>query len=245
MTSSGDNAVLRALTPELVALMDELPTTMFCAKDPAGRYVAVNEAFVRRTGETSRRRVLGRVAADLFVAPLAQRYEEQDRRVLSTGRPLRGELELIRRPGGVPGWYSSTKLPLRAGDAVVGLVSVSRDLDTHDADDGALHALRDVVALVQARLAEPPTVAELAAVAGCSGSVLSRRMHRVFGLSPQQYVLRARLDHATLLLVEGDAPLAEVAHRCGFYDQPSFTRTFASHTGETPLECRRRARPPT
>lgn len=232
--------VAKALTPELVALMDELPSTMFCAKDLAGRYVAVNEAFVRRTGESSRRRVLGRVAADLFVPVLAERYTEQDARVFATARPLRGELELIRRPGGVPGWYSSTKLPLHLAGRVVGLVSVSRDLDSRDVDDASLQSLRSVVALVQSRLGDPPSVGELASAAGCSASVLSRRMHRVFGLSPQQYVLRARLDHAVELL-SGDLPLAEVAHLCGFYDQPSFTRTFASHTGETPAA--RRARP--
>ena len=166
----------------------------------------------------------------------------------STGeihRPVSGayertwELELIRRPGGVPGWYSSTKLPLRVGAEVVGLVSVSRDLDAHDVDDAVLRSLREVVALVQARLDDPPSVTELAAAGGCSPGVLSRRMHRVFGLSPQQYVLRARLDHAVELLA-GDLPLAEVAHACGFYDQPAFTRTFAAHTGETPAA--RRAR---
>lgn len=241
MTAHADNAVLRALTPELVALMDELPTTMFCAKDAAGRYVAVNEAFVRRTGESDRRRVLGRVAADLFVAPLAERYAEQDRRVLTTGRPLRGEIELIRRPGGSPGWYSSAKLPLRAGEAVIGLVSVSRDLGAHDVHDEALASLAQVVALVHDRLDEPPSVSELARVAGCSISVLARRMHRVFGLSAQQYVLRARLDHAVTLLSTTEVPLTDVAQQTGFYDQPSFTRTFAAHTGETPLECRRRA----
>lgn len=229
----------KALTPELVALMDELPSTMFCAKDLAGRYVAVNEAFVRRTGESSRRRVLGRRASDLFVPVLAERFAVQDARVFGTDRPLRGELELIRRPGGAPGWYSSTKLPLHLAGRVVGLVSVSRDLDSHDVDDASLRSLREVVALVQSRLASPPSVADLAQAGGCSTGVLARRVHRVFGLSPQQYVLRARLDHAVELLAT-DLPIADVALACGFYDQSSFTRTFAAHTGETPAARRGR-----
>ncbi len=243
MSADDDNAaaLLAALAPELVALMEELPTTMFCAKATDGRYVAVNDAFVRRTGERSRRRVLGRRAADLFVAPLAERYDEQDRRVLATGRPLRDELELIRRPGGVAGWYASTKLPVRAGGAVVGLVSLSRDLRTQEGGGDEVASLREVVELVHARLADPPSVAELAAAAGCSPAVLTGRVRRVFGLAPRQLVLRARLDHAVVLLTTTATPLAEVAVATGFYDQPSFTRTFAAHTGETPLECRRRA----
>lgn len=220
--------------------MADLPTTMFCAKDTAGRYVAVNDAFVRRTGERSRRRVLGRRAGDLFVPALAERYDEQDRRVLRTGRPLRDELELIRRPGGTAGWYASTKLPLHAGGRIVGLVSLSRDLGTVEV--GSLAALSRVVALVQRRLDDPPRVAELAAAAGCSSAALTRRVRRVFGISPQQLVLRARLDHAVELLAGTGVPLAQVATATGFYDQPSFTRTFAAHTGETPLEYRRRNR---
>ena len=241
MSADGDNRLLAALTPEVLALMDELPTTMFCAKDTSGRYVAVNDAFVRRTGERTRRRVLGRRAGELFVAPLAERYEEQDRRVLSTGRPLRDELELIRHPGGVAGWYASSKLPVRSGGTVVGLVSVSRDLRTPEDAGQGLTGLSRVVELVHERLADPPSVAELAEAAGCSPAVLGARVRRVFGLAPRQLVLRARLDHAVVLLTTTDQPLAEVALATGFYDQPAFTRTFAAHTGETPLEARRRA----
>ncbi len=223
----------------LVALMEELPTTMFCAKDLEGRYTHVNDAFVRRTGERSRRSVLGRRASDLFVGPLAQRYEEQDARVLRTGRPLRDELELIRRGAGEAGWYVSTKLPVRAAGEVVGLVSLSRDLRTPETAD--LTALTDVVELVHARLADPPSVAELAEAAGVSPAVLTRQVRRVFGLAPRQMVLRARLDHAGQLLTTTTLPLSEVAYATGFYDQPSFTRTFAAHTGETPQQRRLRS----
>src|SRR6478609_6781829 len=98
-------ALLRALTPALLRLCDDLTGTMFCAKDVTGRYVVVNEAFVRRTPERSRRAVVGRTAAELFLPHLAERYDAQDRDVLATGRALHRELELIRRPGGPPGWY--------------------------------------------------------------------------------------------------------------------------------------------
>ena len=56
--------------------------------------------------------MIGRRAGELFVSALAERYEEQDARVLADGRPLRHELELIRREGGTPGWYLTTKIPV-------------------------------------------------------------------------------------------------------------------------------------
>lgn len=236
-------ALLRALTPALLRLCDDLTGTMFCAKDATGRYVVVNEAFVRRTPERSRRAVVGRTAAELFEPHLAARYDAQDRDVLDTGRSLHRELELIRRPGGTPGWYLTSKVPVRddAG-AVVGLVSISQALRAGDADAATVAALSRVAAFVQDRLTEPPTVAELAAAAGCSASTLDRRVRRVYALSPQQYVLRARVDHAAALLGGSDLPLADVAAAAGFYDQASFTRTFGRLTGETPAQFRRAQR---
>lgn len=236
-------ALLRALTPALLRLYDDLTGTMFCAKNVTGRYVVVNEAFVRRTSERSRRAVVGRTATELFEPHLAERYDAQDREVLTAGRSLHRELELIRRPGGPPGWYLTSKVPVRddAG-AVVGLVSVSQALRAGDADAATVAALSRVAAFVQARLSAPPTVAALAEAAGCSPSTLDRRVRRVYALSPQQYVLRARVDHAAALLGGSDVPLAEVAAAAGFYDQASFTRTFGRLTGETPAQFRRAAR---
>lgn len=227
----------------LLELFGELTGVMFCSKDADGRYTAVNDAFVRRTRERTRAAVLGRRAGELFVPDLAERYEEQDAAVRATGRPLRHELELIRRRGGAPGWYVTTKLPLTGPDgAVTGVVSVSEDLRSAEESDPAMPALGQVVALVAARPDRPPRVDEMAAAAGCSTSVLERRMRRVFGLAPTQFVLRTRIDHARTLLTTTSRPLAEIALACGFHDQPAFTRQFARLAGETPGQFRRRAR---
>jgi AraC-like DNA-binding protein len=235
--------LLGALGPELLQLMDDLTATMFCAKDVTGRYVAVNQVFVDRTSERSRRTVIGRRAEDLFVPELAEHYVRQDREVLGTGRALRGELELIRRPGGAPGWYLTSKVPVRVDGVVVGLLSVSEDLRSHDAADVTVASLSRVVALVHERLTEHLTVADLARVAGCSPSTLDRRIRKVFSLSPQQLVLRTRIDHAASLLTATDLPIAEIAAASGFYDQAAFTRTFGRLTGETPAQFRRRSAP--
>lgn len=234
--------LLDALSTEMLGLMDDLTRTMFCAKDTTGRYVAVNQAFVERTGERSRRAVVGRRAEDLFVPHLAEHYAAQDRRVLQSGEPLHRELELILRPGGVPGWYLTSKVPVGRDDEVLGLVSISEDLRSHDPGDVAVSSLSRVVALVGERRARV-SVGEMAEVAGCSPSTLDRRMRKVFSLSPQQYVLRVRIDHAAALLTTTERPIAEVATEAGFYDQAVFTRTFGRLTGETPAQFRRRSAP--
>ena len=226
---------------EVLDLLDLLVDVMFCMKDTDCRYLAVNSAFVRRTGRKSKRDVIGRRATDLFNAPLAQRYEEQDCRVFATARPLRDELELIRREDGGLGWYVTTKLPVMArdhGGGICGLVSISRDLRTPSSDDVSAQALRRVVEHVRERLSETIRVGDLAAAADLSKSQLERRMRAAFGLSAMQYVLRARVERAAELLADTDLPLAEVAVMAGFYDQADLTNRFARLTGETPAQFR-------
>jgi PAS domain S-box-containing protein len=242
-TSPALEARMEVPAPALIALFAELTAVMFCAKDADGRYVEVNDAFVRRTNQRARSGVIGRRAGELFVPALAERYEEQDARVLAEGRPLRHELELIRRDGGTPGWYLTTKIPVVEPDGTTaGVVSVSEDLRSADPADPAMPALSRVVDLVESRLDAPPRAEELAAAAALTPSVLERRMRAVFGLAPTQFVLRARIDRARALLTGTDRPLAEVALACGFYDQPAFTRQFTRLAGETPGQFRRRAR---
>jgi PAS domain S-box-containing protein len=224
----------------MVELLESLVDVIFCAKDTQSRYVAVNLAFVRRTGRRSRREVLGARAADVFAAAPAERYEEQDRRVFASGRPLRDELELIRRPDGSMGWYVTTKIPVVEEGEVRGLVSLSRDLRRPSEESVEVAALSSVVRLVREHdeSVRPLTVADLAASADCTADQLQRRMRRVFGISPTQYLLRERVDRAARLLAGTDEPIATVAARCGFYDQAQLTRHFGRFIGLTPAQYR-------
>lgn len=239
------NEGLFSCQPELIGLFETLVNVIFCAKDLDGRYVEVNTAFVRRTGRPSKGQVIGTTARDHFIAELAERFEEQDSKVFTSGEPLYDELELVRRPNGELGWYLTTKLPVRAGDGdrpVIGLVSVSRDLVVPSETDIGAEGLREVVRYVQDHVGEPIRIADLTRVAGFSEAQLERRMKRVFGVTATQHVLRVRVEAATRLLAETDESIADVAARCGFYDQPDFTRRFARLTNATPAQFRSASR---
>ncbi len=230
-----------ACQDELLELLELLVNVIFCMKRTDLTYVEVNSAFVRRTGRRSKREVIGRTAADLFVPELAERYEEQDAQVFATGRPLRDELELVAREDGTLGWYLTSKIPVASADVpdrLVGLVSISRDLATPSDEAITMESLRSVVDHVAAHLAETIRVADLCEVASCSPDQLERRMKRVFGLSATQYVLRTRVDRAAALLTDTELSLAEVAVAAGFYDQADLTRRFARLTNETPARFR-------
>lgn len=101
--------------------------------------------------------------------------------------------------------------------------------------------LARVVDFVEARLGEPVTLDQMAAVAAIGRFHFARMFKLAVGVTPMAYVERARIEHAKALLQDGGLPLAEVAARVGFADQSHFTRRFRRHTGRTPAIFARQA----
>ena len=68
---------------------------------------------------------------------------------------------------------------------------------------------------------------------------LNRRIKSITGVTTQQYVLRIRLEHARLLLVDNkEMPISEVAMKCGFEDATSFSRAFRRTFEKSPSQYR-------
>ena len=225
----------------MAELLDMAPTTLYCVKDTDGRYLAVNNAFVERTNASSRRDVVGRLATDLFPAELADRYLAQDREIFEVRQPLRDELEQITDPGGQIAWYLTTKQPIFDGDNLVAIAVVSIALGT-PAALGAEHPLRAVVTYIREHLAEPMSVEGLADVAGLPLRQFERLIRRTFGLPTKQYITQVRVTAAGELLKTTELALAEIATRCGWYDQSAFSKQFTKIVGVTPGEYRRRSK---
>jgi AraC-like DNA-binding protein len=91
------------------------------------------------------------------------------------------------------------------------------------------------------RLEGPVTVSELAAMAGLGTHQFTRSFRAAVGRSPQQYVIALRLSRAQHLLSTTALPIAEVALRCGFFDQAHLASTFTRATGLPPSRYRRLA----
>jgi AraC-like DNA-binding protein len=104
-----------------------------------------------------------------------------------------------------------------------------------EVDDAPVHRAREWLA---DRLADPPALAELAAMCGLSRFQLVRRFAASYGLSPYAWLLRHRAEHARRLIQRG-CRLADAAAACGFADQGHMTRTFARQFGFTPGAWRR------
>ena len=93
--------------------------------------------------------------------------------------------------------------------------------------------------LMEERLAEPVSLAELASVAGLSVSQFGRQFKARTGLAPHRFLLGLRVDHACRLLRTDTSPIAEIAVRCGFSHQEHLTRVRRAHLDTTPGAVRR------
>ena len=75
---------------------------------------------------------------------------------------------------------------------------------------------------------------ELAREAGLSPYHFLRTFERLTGVTPHQYILRARLREAAMRLTEGSAKILDIALDCGFGDVSNFNRAFRTEFGVSP-----------
>jgi AraC-like DNA-binding protein len=223
----------------LESLFDLVPDVAFFVKDRAGCYTVVNASLVARHGLREKSQVLGKRPRDICPGDFGSIPSQQDAEVLRTGRAILDHLELHWYAPHEPGWCLTTKLPIRdTTGAVVGLIGISRDvrapIRTREIPPRVARALNEL----EANVAEPATPAALAGKAGLPPHRFARIMKRYFGLTPSQFIAKARITAASRLLREGDKSVLEIALACGFYDHSAFSRAFRKHTGMSPAQFR-------
>src|SRR4030095_4825598 len=92
-------------------------------------------------------------------------------------------------------------------------------------------------------LDEPaPTIEALAREVKISPFHFIRQFEAVFGVTPHQYRIHARLDRARHLLPAGPQTVTDVCMDVGFSSLGSFSALFTRRFGETPTAYRRRVR---
>lgn len=101
-----------------------------------------------------------------------------------------------------------------------------------------LRCLQQARELLQQRLQSPPTLPELARLAGTNASTLSHGFRQLFGTSVFGYVRQQRLELAYRMLAAGDISVADAAHACGYTDS-HFSKVFRLRYGVSPSDMRR------
>ncbi len=155
--------------------------------------------------------------------------------------PLRGLAPLVARAcaglatgGGVP-WE---ELGVRLAAQAVQLAS-GRGPDPRGAPSGAEARVTRIVRAIERRPDAALTLGSLAREAALSPYHFLRTFERATGVTPHQYVLRARLREAAMRLADEPARITDVALDCGFGDLSNFNRAFRGEFGVSPRTYRR------
>ena len=220
-------------------LFDHLAGTLFFAKDRAGRLMAGNPAFVQRCGFHNEEEIIGITDAAIFAPKLAEKYHKDDERVMSTGKPLLGIIELFPNNDGKPEWFITDKLPLftTAGD-VCGLCGTVRSYEAQRAAMQPYLELATVADHLKIHFREKLDVPSLAKMAHMSVRQFERKFRATFQMTPQEYMIRMRVIQACELLARTNEPVTTVALEAGFYDHSDFARQFRRQMGQTASQYR-------
>ena len=226
---------------DLFCLFDFLPHVHFYAKDDQHRYVGVNQATLRDVfGLTERSDLLGRTDLDFQPPSLAAAYHAEDRMVMDGGRAIANQVWFVPHVSGRPGWYKSSKTPLRdpQGD-VIGLAGVMYPIETPEQHRASFGDLSEVIRHIELHYAENISMDAMAEMAGLSKTQFNQRFRSLLRMSPTQLLLARRIQQARWLLTSTSQDLASVASQTGFFDQSHFTKRFRRVTGMTPTAYRR------
>jgi LacI family transcriptional regulator len=95
---------------------------------------------------------------------------------------------------------------------------------------------------IRETVGRPVLVDEVAAAAGVSRRLLERRFAAHLRASPAEYLRRARLERAKVLLTETDRSIPDVAEAAGFGSPEYLAQAFRTELNISPLRYRREAR---
>lgn len=102
----------------------------------------------------------------------------------------------------------------------------------HERLPGPEHgAVRAGIAVMHDRLAEPLTLADIAAEAHLSVYHFVRVFRAATGETPYRYLTRLRIERARGLLTDSDLTIGQIAERCGFASPGALSTAFLGHVG--------------
>lgn len=125
-------------------------------------------------------------------------------------------------------------------DAVAARMRRSGVMEAGDVDASPSGGCARIDEVIDAHLHESQLPAALVAEAlGCDGTAVEHMVRGETGLAWEEHVWTRRLARARMLLEEGESSVGEVARRCGFRYDASFSRAFRRRYGLTPRDFRR------
>jgi AraC-like DNA-binding protein len=224
-------------------LFDVMPDISFFAKDRQSRLMCASRRFIERFGFRSEAQVIGKDDFALFPPRIAESFRRDDQEVMETGEPKLNIVELFFTDQGLPDWFITNKLPLR--DRQGRIIGVMGTVQSYEGRREVLQPylqLDRAVSFIRENFRRGVSVKELANAVHLSPRQVHRKFVENFGMSPQAFIVKLRMQAACEALQREGAQISEVAGDLGFCDQSSFTQLFQKYVGLTPLKYQQRYR---
>ena len=172
---------------------------------------------------------------DPMQVEMIPQFNEIDPLVVQIGHALLGEM----RSGGLGGRLYAESLGQSL--AIHAIRNYANILRVRAAPKGKLSPaqMQQVMAYIEAHLAENIGISELAACVGFSTSYFTEQFKQATGYAPHQYLLKRRVERALELFTTSRLTVAEVAQLVGFYDQSHLIRHFKRIVGVSPHDVRK------
>ena len=201
-----------------------------------------NQNYLARFNLPSEAELIGLTDYDIMPAVLADHFKKDDEEVMRTKEPKLHIIELFFNRQGLPDWYITNKLPVFSRKAkVIGVMGIIRShAGTHDHNQ-SYSRIAPAVEYLREHFRDKISIENLAKVAGLSSRQFGRCFAEAYGISPQTFLIKMRVQAACELLRNSNDELADIAMSLGFYDQSSFTLQFRKHMGQTPRRYRAQA----
>jgi AraC-like DNA-binding protein len=227
----------------LVDIFEFMPGVCFYLKDRDCRWRACNSAAATSLSIGSIESVIGKNEYDFFPLAIAEAIQRDDHYVVETGNSIVNKLEVVVDANGQLIWVTTTKLPaLDAAGNICGLIGLTRVIHKAEVLPERYRQFSKVMRFIEENYHRTITAGELARLSCLSESQFRKRFHKLFQASPQQFILRVRMQAAAHLLATTDEPIVSIALRSSFCDQSYFTRLFSGFFGITPKKYRQRWR---
>lgn len=101
--------------------------------------------------------------------------------------------------------------------------------------------MKSIIQFIESHLSDSEIgIVEMSEAAAVSRSSLNRKMKKMLGLTPAEFLRETRIKHAQRFLLESNKGVSEIAYACGFTDPKYFGKTFKAITGMSPSEYRQK-----
>ena len=222
-------------------LFQHLLDVYFYVKDIDGCWINCNASSLALLNFSKISDVVGKKEADFFPQKIAIEIRRDDEKILFQGHSVLNRIEVIPDAFGDLIWVQTNKLPIyNPSGIIVGIIGITRPISNMENLPQEFSLFSETITFIRSNLANNIKVKDLSHLMKLSENQFRRKFKKEFGVTPQQFILRARLQATGNLLRNGNKPIATIAVECGFSDQSYFTKQFKPFFGETPLQYRRR-----